>query len=220
MSDAWLRALVALPFGLAIGSFMTVVIARVPAGERAASPVEVPEVRRRDPQPGQRPVVSDGCSCEGGAVRAASASPLDTRSPSSARPCSSAPRCTPTSASGSAIMVAALLAIMPAIAMIDIQHKHHPEQITYPASSGSPSTRGRRPLRRGDRPGAAPRSDALLYGGVLFILALISRGMGMGDAKLGVVIGMVFGAIGLAVRRGRGRRGRPVRRESAASWPC
>ena len=38
MSDAWLRALVALPFGLAIGSFMTVVIDRIPAEESVVSP--------------------------------------------------------------------------------------------------------------------------------------------------------------------------------------
>ena len=38
MSDAWIRALVALPFGLAVGSFMTVVVARVPAGESVVRP--------------------------------------------------------------------------------------------------------------------------------------------------------------------------------------
>ena len=38
MSDAWIRALVALPFGLAVGSFMTVVVSRVPAGESVVSP--------------------------------------------------------------------------------------------------------------------------------------------------------------------------------------
>ena len=38
LSDAWLRALVSLPVGLAIGSFMTVVIARVPAGESLVRP--------------------------------------------------------------------------------------------------------------------------------------------------------------------------------------
>jgi len=38
MSDAWIRALVALPFGLAIGSFMTVVGSRVPAGESVLRP--------------------------------------------------------------------------------------------------------------------------------------------------------------------------------------
>jgi leader peptidase (prepilin peptidase)/N-methyltransferase len=36
-----------------------------------------------------------------------------------------------------------------------------------------------------------------LYGGGLFLVALVSRGMGMGDVKLALVIGVVLGAIGL-----------------------
>ncbi len=38
---------------------------------------------------------------------------------------------------------------------------------------------------------------ALLYGGGLLIVALVSRGMGMGDVKLALVIGVVLGALGL-----------------------
>jgi leader peptidase (prepilin peptidase)/N-methyltransferase len=37
----------------------------------------------------------------------------------------------------------------------------------------------------------------LAYGGGLFLVALISGGMGMGDVKLAGVIGIVFGALGL-----------------------
>ena len=37
MDEAWLRALVAFPFGLALGSFMTVVVARVPETRGAAA---------------------------------------------------------------------------------------------------------------------------------------------------------------------------------------
>ena len=56
MSDAWIRALVALPFGLAIGSFMTVVVSRVPAGEsvlrpRSRCPSCGAEIRNRDNVP-------------------------------------------------------------------------------------------------------------------------------------------------------------------------
>ncbi len=40
-------------------------------------------------------------------------------------------------------------------------------------------------------------AGALLYGGVLFVVAVISRGMGMGDVKLALVIGVVLGAVGL-----------------------
>src|SRR5688500_13415530 len=56
MSDAWLRAVVAVPFGLVIGSFMTVVVARVPAGEsvirpRSRCPSCGVEIRSRDNVP-------------------------------------------------------------------------------------------------------------------------------------------------------------------------
>ena len=37
----------------------------------------------------------------------------------------------------------------------------------------------------------------LLYGGALFCVALISRGMGMGDVKLAALIGLVLGSLGL-----------------------
>ena len=38
MSDAWIRALVAVPFGLAVGSFLTVVVDRIPKKESIVSP--------------------------------------------------------------------------------------------------------------------------------------------------------------------------------------
>jgi leader peptidase (prepilin peptidase) / N-methyltransferase len=37
----------------------------------------------------------------------------------------------------------------------------------------------------------------LLYGGILFVVALVSRGMGMGDVKLAALIGLVLGSLGL-----------------------
>jgi leader peptidase (prepilin peptidase)/N-methyltransferase len=37
----------------------------------------------------------------------------------------------------------------------------------------------------------------LAFGGGLLVVALVSRGMGMGDVKLAGVIGVAFGAIGL-----------------------
>jgi leader peptidase (prepilin peptidase)/N-methyltransferase len=37
----------------------------------------------------------------------------------------------------------------------------------------------------------------LLYGGILFIVAVVSRGMGMGDVKLAALIGVVMGSLGL-----------------------
>ena len=37
----------------------------------------------------------------------------------------------------------------------------------------------------------------LLYGGILFIVAVVSGGMGMGDVKLAALIGLVLGSLGL-----------------------
>jgi leader peptidase (prepilin peptidase)/N-methyltransferase len=39
----------------------------------------------------------------------------------------------------------------------------------------------------------------LVYGGGLFVVALVSRGMGMGDVKLAALIGLVLGSIGLGL---------------------
>jgi hypothetical protein len=73
------------------------------------------------------------------------------------------------------------------------------------------------------------------YGGILFVVALVSRGMGMGDVKLAALIGLVLGALslgqvavaaGAAIVSGRsapssrslaGPAGR-VRSPSARSW--
>src|SRR4029077_2893641 len=56
MSDAWIRALVAFPFGLVVGSFLTVVADRVPKKESIVSPrSRCPhcgaEIRNRDNVP-------------------------------------------------------------------------------------------------------------------------------------------------------------------------
>ena len=37
----------------------------------------------------------------------------------------------------------------------------------------------------------------LLYGGILFVVAAVSGGMGMGDVKLAALIGLVLGSLGL-----------------------
>jgi leader peptidase (prepilin peptidase) / N-methyltransferase len=87
--------------------------------------------------------------------------------------------------------------LMPAIAWIDIEHRIIPNRITYPAFIAFAAyvmlawafDGGTDPLRA--------LVGALLYAGVLFIVAIASRGMGMGDVKLALVIGIVLGALGL-----------------------
>ena len=197
MSDAWLRALVALPFGLAIGSFMTVVIARVPAGEsvlhpRSKCPRCGAEIRNRDNIPVLGWVLLRG-RCRGCGERISVSYPL-TELGTALLVCAAMYTYERVWVG---IMVAALMAIMPAISIIDIRHKLIPNKITYPAAIGFAVYIVVATLFDGGTNLVGAGLGLLLYGGSLLILAFISRGMGMGDAKLGVVIGMVFGAIGL-----------------------
>jgi leader peptidase (prepilin peptidase)/N-methyltransferase len=93
--------------------------------------------------------------------------------------------------------VAGLLALMPAIALIDIRHRIIPNRLMYPAL----------PLFAGAILVAGLVSDAVdplrgligfaLFGGILFVVALVSGGMGMGDVKLAALIGLVLGSLGL-----------------------
>ena len=96
-----------------------------------------------------------------------------------------------------AIMVAALLSLMPAIAVIDIRHKLIPNKLTYPAALGFAVFIVIARLFDGGTDPVRALLGLLAYGGGLFVLAMVSRGMGVGDAKLAFVIGMVMGAVGL-----------------------
>ena len=197
MSDAWLRALVALPFGLAIGSFMTVVTDRMPAKESVVSPPSRcpgcgAAIAYRDNIPVVSWILLRG-RCRNCGERISVEYPLLELT-------------TAALVVGAVahfdrlwvgIMVAGLLAMMPAICVIDIRHRIIPNRLMYPSLIGFPIYvvvawsfhGGTDPLRA--------LEGFLLYGGGLFLVALISRGMGMGDVKLAGLIGIVMGAIGL-----------------------
>jgi leader peptidase (prepilin peptidase)/N-methyltransferase len=96
-----------------------------------------------------------------------------------------------------AVMVALFLALMPAITWIDIERRIIPNRITYPAFLAFSSYVVIAWLFDGGTDPVRGLIGALLYGGGLFLVALVSRGMGMGDVKLALVIGVVLGAIGL-----------------------
>ena len=197
MSDAWLRAIVALPFGLAIGSFMTVVVDRVPKGESIVAP------RSRCPSCGSEIAARDNVPVLSWLI-------LRGRCRSCGEPISAVyPLIELTTAAcivGAVVafdrvwvgvMMAALLAMMPAISVIDIRHHIIPNRMMYPALVIFPVLivigwllhAGIDPLRA--------LVGALLFGGGLLLVALVSRGMGMGDVKLAAVIGMVMGSVGL-----------------------
>ena len=199
MGDAWLRALVAVPFGLAIGSFMTVVASRVPAGEsvlrpRSRCPSCGAEIRNRDNVPVISYLLLRG-RCRSCGAR------IPARYP--ALELATAVLVVTGAAAYErvwvAVMIAAFLALMPAIAWIDIERRIIPNRITYPAFVGFALFVVVARLADGGTDPVRALVGALLYGGVLFVVAVISRGMGMGDVKLALVIGVVLGSIGLAL---------------------
>jgi len=96
-----------------------------------------------------------------------------------------------------AVLVGGLLALMPGIALIDLRHRIIPNRLMYPSLVLFPAVVV---LARLIADAADPMRAAiglLLYGGILFVVAVVSRGMGMGDVKLAALIGLVMGALGL-----------------------
>jgi leader peptidase (prepilin peptidase)/N-methyltransferase len=197
VDEAWIRAVVALPFGLAVGSFMTVAVSRLPEGgsvirPRSRCPSCGAEIGARDNVPvlswlllrGRCRRCGERISVEYPLLEVATAGVVVLAAIRFPDP-------------WQAVLVAGLLALMPGIALIDLRHRIIPNRLTYPAlllflpvvllawGIGDAAD----PVRAG--------LGLLLYGGVLFIVAAISGGMGMGDVKLAAVIGLVLGSLGL-----------------------
>ncbi|GBC86522.1 Type 4 prepilin-like proteins leader peptide-processing enzyme [bacterium HR12] len=196
--ETWLRVAVALPLGLAVGSFLTVVVHRVPAGgsvvrPRSRCPSCGEPIRARDNVPVLSWLLLRG-RCRSCGARIPVAYPLlelatgglfvgaALRHPDPWR----------------AALLAPFLAVLLALSVIDARTKRLPNRIVYPSLvvgagylllawvAGGPVDLVRAGL------------GLLAYGGGLLIVALISpRGMGMGDVKLAALIGLVLGALGL-----------------------
>ena len=197
MSDAWLRALVALPFGLVIGSFMTVVVARVPAKEslirpRSRCPSCGTPIRDRDNVPVLGWLLLRG-RCRACGARISALYPL--LEATTALLVSGAFYVYPSI--WVAVAIAALLALMPAIAVIDVRHRIIPNRLMYPALVAFPAYLVIARIAGAPVDLVRMLIGLALYGGVLFVVAAISRGMGMGDVKLAALLGAVFGALGL-----------------------
>jgi leader peptidase (prepilin peptidase)/N-methyltransferase len=192
----WL-APVAFVFGLAIGSFMTVVAARVPAGESVVSPrSRCPhcgaEIRNRDNIPVLGWIMLRG-RCHNCGERISARYPLLELSTAILM---AAPFFVYDSV-WVACGVSALLALMPVISVIDLEHRIIPNRIVYPALIAFPIY-----LVVANLFGAPVDLVRMVigfaaYGGILFVVALISRGMGMGDVKLAALIGLVLGSLSL-----------------------
>jgi leader peptidase (prepilin peptidase)/N-methyltransferase len=96
-----------------------------------------------------------------------------------------------------AVLVGGLLALMPAVALIDLRHRIIPNRLMYPALLlFTPVIVLARLIGEAADPARAV-IGLFLYGGILFVVAVVSRGMGMGDVKLAALIGLVLGSLGL-----------------------
>ncbi len=197
--DTAFRAIVAGLIGLAVGSFLTVVVDRVPKKESIVSPrSRCPhcgaEVRARDNIPIASYLLLRG-RCHACGTHFSARYPIleATTSASFAgvtvvhdNPCL-------------IVMLCAFCAVMLAVAAIDLELKIIPNAITYPAVPAFAVVVFLGALLGQDLDPARALLGALAYGGVFFLIALIApRGLGMGDVKLTLLIGLVLGSLGLA----------------------
>ena len=196
MPTVWLAPLAAV-VGLAIGSFMTVVTARVPAGTSVVRPrsrcpqCEAP-IRNRDNIPVLSWVLLRG-RCRDCGARIPVRYPL-------LEVTTAVLMAAPFFVYESiwvAIGVAGLLALMPAITVIDLEHRIIPNKLMYPALVVAPVYLVIARIAGAPVDLVRAAIGFAAFGGALFVVAAVSRGMGMGDVKLAALIGVVLGALSL-----------------------
>jgi leader peptidase (prepilin peptidase) / N-methyltransferase len=197
VDDAWLRALVALPFGLVVGSFMTVAVHRLPRGEsvirpRSRCPACGAEIGARDNIPVLSWLLLRG-RCRRCGARISVEYPLIELGTAGLVVLAAIRYPDP----WRAVLIAGLLALMPGIALIDLRHRVIPNRLTYPALLVFPALVLLAWLVSDATDPVRGFLGLLLYGGILFVVAVVSRGMGMGDVKLAALIGLVLGSLGL-----------------------
>jgi leader peptidase (prepilin peptidase)/N-methyltransferase len=193
--------LVALFFalGLIFGSFLTVVIGRLPRGEsivrpRSRCPACGVEIRSRDNVPVVSWVLLRG-RCRACGERISAEYPL-VELATAALFAAAAVLVDPIYA---ASLAAPFLGIMLAIAVIDARHRVVPNRIVYPFLALFAVA-----IVVGDLAGGGVGAlDAglglTLYGVPLLLVAVaVPQGMGMGDVKLAALIGLVLGSFGLS----------------------
>jgi leader peptidase (prepilin peptidase) / N-methyltransferase len=197
VDDVLIRVLVAVPFGLAIGSFMTVAVHRLPRSEslltpRSRCPGCGAELRNRDNIPLLSWLLLRG-RCSSCGMRISIEYPL-TELATAAVVVGVALTWTDVWV---AVIVAAPASMMPAIALIDIRHHIIPNRLMYPALIAFPVLLVAAWLSGAHLNLAGAAIGFAAYGGGLLLVALVSRGMGMGDVKLAGLIGLVLGSLGL-----------------------
>ena len=192
------RIVLALLLGLAFGSFLTVVVHRVPAGEsvlrpRSRCPVCGTQIRAVDNLPVLSWVLLRGrCHTCGARI-----SPIY--------------HLLELATGGlfvgvavwfddpwQATLLAPFLGLLVAISVIDVRHRKIPNRLVYPALAAAAAFIGVADLAGGGLDALTGALGFLAYGAGLLVIALLApRGMGMGDVKLAALIGLVLGSLSL-----------------------
>jgi leader peptidase (prepilin peptidase)/N-methyltransferase len=197
--EAIARALVAAVLGLTFGSFLTVVVYRVPRGESPASGRSAcrecgETIRARDNVPvlsylwlrGRCRNCRSAISAEYPVIEAITgalfvAAALAFRSVAVAA------------------LLATLMGVLVACSAIDVHHRVIPNRIVYPSLAVALVAVVALDLSGQPVSAVGGALGLLTLGGGLFLVAVVQpRGMGMGDVKLAALIGLVLGSLGWA----------------------
>jgi leader peptidase (prepilin peptidase)/N-methyltransferase len=188
VSDAWIRAIVTLPFGLGVGSFMTVAVYRLPRGEsvvrpRSKCPACGAEIGARDNVPVLSWLLLRG-RCRRCGERISAEYPLLELITAALVVLAAIRYPNPWQAG----LVGGLLALMPGIALIDLRHRIIPNRLTFPALLVFPLVIVLAWLAEDAVDPVKAALGLIAYGGGIFVIAAVSGGMGLGDVKLAAVI--------------------------------
>jgi leader peptidase (prepilin peptidase)/N-methyltransferase len=194
-----IRAVVFGVFGLLVGSFLTVVTHRIPRRQtvvagRSKCPQCGATIRARDNVPVLSYLFLRG-RCRACGARISPEYPLTEL-------------CTALLAAGASLrfhsllvasMVAVFLAVLLALALIDVRYRILPNRILYPSVLVFALVIVVGDVADGGVDLATAAIGFAAFGGGLLVIALISpRGMGMGDVKLAFLIGLVLGSLALS----------------------
>src|SRR5918994_6753963 len=194
----WVRVVVALPLGLAFGSFLTLAIHRVPAGESVVRPLSRcpscgTQLRAVDNVPIVSWIALRG-RCHACGARISVAYPL-TELVTGGLFVATALVFEDVWATA---LLAPFLGLLFALSVIDIRHHKIHNRLVYPALVLSAAWVAAADLAGSELSAPSAGIGFLAYGVGLLVVALISpRGMGMGDVKLAGLVGLVLGSLGL-----------------------
>jgi leader peptidase (prepilin peptidase) / N-methyltransferase len=192
------RAVFFALFGLAFGSFVTVLVHRTPRHEtvvtgRSRCPSCGATITARDNLPVVSYLLLRG-RCRSCGVRISPLYPLTELATAALFVAASVAFADPFVAA----MMAVFLGMLLAVALTDLQERLIPNAVVYPGLVVFTAGLALAAFLHRDVNLAAGVEGFLVFGGSLFLVALIvPRGMGMGDVKLAALIGLVVGSRGL-----------------------